>query len=281
MYSENGSDSTCEYIITDDDGTLENNSTLEVIGDFGILGAIIDPLVLQVPDDAVNVVATFNNSGVDQPLLVTETTSFDVTPSISVQSEAGSKFLILELPAEVAATLTVDPTDFNFSLDFDVADPNSLSVKPMLTARVDQNNAPYYLPLLPCVTDFAEVAPMQVPVGFAFEDIRVQTLAIVNSGDAPVCDGVVYDFTAGVPTSSTTSPTTSSTIAPTTAPTTSPAATTQPTAAPTTPPPPAPPTPTTNLPETGSANAIQIWLATAMVLAGTIVFDSARRRPLG
>ena len=138
----------CTYTIRDDDGrVIDVISTFELISEEGILGAIIDPLVLQVPANAANVVATYNNAGADLPLVVTETTSFAATPGVTITSEPGTKFLILELPDAAAAALPPGRSAINFSLAFDVPDPANLFVKPMATARVDDGGVRYYPPV--------------------------------------------------------------------------------------------------------------------------------------
>ena len=260
----------CTYSIFDDDGFLvEITSTFKLISEMGVFGAIIDPLVLQVPADATNVVATYNNAGSDEPLVVTETTSFPVTPGVTVDAEAGTKFLILELPDAAAAALPQGLSDIDIGLEFDVVDFTNLFVKTMLTARVVESATTYYVPVFPCVTDFAQIPAIQIPVGGTFQDLRPGIRDAFAASPGMACDLVVYDFTTG-------SPSTTTTIAPTTtAPTTTVAPTTTQVAAATT---------TTidqsagTLPATGSSGA-QALIALVLVLAGGgLVLLAARRR---
>ena len=190
----------CSYTIRDERGfVVDITSTFQLISEQGVFGAIIDPLVLQVPADASSVVATYNNAGSDEPLVVTDTTSFPVTPGVMVQSEPGTKFLILELPDAVAAAIPPGGSDFDFALSFDVGDPANLVVKPMLTARVDDGGTSYYVPTLPCVTDFAQVPELQVPLGVQFQDLRLTIAGLIAGNPQLACDQVVYDFVGGPP----------------------------------------------------------------------------------
>lgn len=258
----------CEYVIRNDNGDIiEVTSSLRLIVEGGLAGVLIDPLILQVPADVSNVVATYNNAGVDQPLVLTETTSFPVTPGTDVVSEADTKFLILELPDAEAAALPAGGADFDFSLDFDVTEATVVSVKPMLTGSFDHDGVRHYLPLFPCVTDFAQVPALQIPGAFQFENLRPQALAIAALGQQLACDQVTYDFTAaGTATTTTTTATTS--------PATSVAASTDP---PVSTDPPA--TLSTVLPETGAETSVQIWVALVLLGGGVAVMLITRRRP--
>lgn len=264
----------CTYTIRDDSGFLiEITSTFELISEGGIFGAIIDPLVLQVPSDATNVVATYNNAGSDDPLVVTETTSFPVTPGVTVDAEVGTKFLILELPDAAAAALPAGLSDIDVGLEFDVVDFANLFVKTMLTARVVESATTYYVPVFPCVTDFAQIPAIQIPVHGTFQDLRPGIRDAFAGSPEMACDQMVYDFTAGAPATSTTTTVAPTTVPPTTVPPT--------TVAPTT----IAATTTTldasagTLPVTGS-NSVQSLVALVLVAAGGgLVLLATRRRP--
>lgn len=290
----------CTITYFDDSGREVAVDSEVRLTDFGLIGVFIDPLVLQVPDDATNVVATYNNAGADEPAVVTETTSFNVTPSITVDAEPGTRFLIVELPDSVLATLSDVPMDFNFSLGFDVNGPSALSVKAMLTGRVDYENSTYYVPLYPCVTDFAQVPSVVIPSGSTFQDIRTQVIDILGNQPDLGCDDVTYGPSTTVPSTTlpaattvaptTVAPTTvaatttamattttgepATTVAATTSTDVSPAGgdaaatTTSTTAAP----------PIMSLPETGSPTVVQVWMALMALVGGALVVLASRRR---
>jgi hypothetical protein len=188
----------CSYTMVDADGVVVNiTSTSKLIADFGInLGLFIDPLVLQVPQSVGGVSGTTPRGGIAYPLVITQTTSFKAGPGTTVTAEPGMKFLIVELPASAADSITAtDPEDgheFDFTLQFS----NStlpIPVKSMFTIRVDAPDATYYLPMLPCTTNFAEVPEMSISFASAMtaeDDIQ----AMIDTYADMACDGQVYDL---------------------------------------------------------------------------------------
>ncbi|MDJ0768951.1 MAG: LPXTG cell wall anchor domain-containing protein [Ilumatobacter sp.] len=252
-------------------------SSFELLSEFGVLGAIIDPLVLQVPDGVTVVSAVFNNAGADEPLVVTETASFPVTPGVAIDAEAGTKFLILELPDATAAALPAGPSDIDFAVELDTGAAAPLDVKPMFTVRVVEGATTYYVPTFPCVTDFAQVPTVQIPVGNQPQDLTPAFAPFLDTAETLTCSQVTYDFAAGTPTTSTTT-TTTTTVAPTTS-TASPT-----TAAPVTTAAPTTATPTTVagvLPETGDDTSNIGFAALGLLATGLVLTLLARRRSTG
>jgi hypothetical protein len=187
----------CSYEILHPNGSrTQLTSSGQLIADFGILGALIDPLVLQVPQSVSDVSGTAPRGGIAYPLVITQTTSFKAGPGTTVTAEPGMKFLIVELPASAADSITAtDPEDgheFDFTLQFS----NStlpIPVKSMFTIRVDAPDATYYLPMLPCTTNFAEVPEMSISFASAMtaeDDIQ----AMIDTYADMACDGQVYDL---------------------------------------------------------------------------------------
>lgn len=268
-FSANVSVSTCEAPATVVDfwvcsfGFFDDSvSSSFGISQFGLVGLIIDPLILQVPDGATNVAGIYNNAGSDEPLVVTEVPSFDVQPGVTVTAEPGTKFVILELPDAVAQALPPGGQQFDYELNFQVPQL-PLVVKPMFTARADVGNDRYYLPVFPCVTDFAEIPEVQVPGASSPQNLRDALAPIVNAAGGLACDGTVYELTGATTTTTTTTSTTTSTTAPTITP------------APT-PPTPAPPT---ELPATGPESTTPTALLAAVLLVlGVLALAASRRR---
>ncbi|MDJ0656482.1 MAG: hypothetical protein QNJ40_20145 [Xanthomonadales bacterium] len=185
----------CTYTTRDESGRIiEIISSFELITEFGLLGALIDPLILQLPDSITSVSGTYNNAGFDQPLDVSLVDSFPVLPGQMVSAEPGTQFAILELPDAVAAAIDPGGEDFDFTMQFDATPGQPVMVKPMLTASVDVQGTRYYLPMLPCVTDFAQVPEMEIPVGTFFQDLRLPAVGLFTQPGNLTCDEVVYDF---------------------------------------------------------------------------------------
>ncbi len=189
----------CQYVITNQEGDVEFSSTGELIDLFGLLGLLIDPVILQVPEQADNFVANSQAGPQPEPLEITITRSFSVTPDTVMVAEPGHKFVILEFPAATAGSLPPgDPrmgTEFDFDLSFSMPSVAPVNLKAMLAGRVESGGKVYYIPLLPCVTDFSSLQTIQIPVGASPVDLRPQLLDIIDQGGAQPCNGQVYDFT--------------------------------------------------------------------------------------
>lgn len=153
----------------------------------GILGVFVDPLILQVPAGASNFAGTFVDGSGPQPIVITEAGSFDVQPGTEVTAEPGQKFVILEFPSDVEADLMSSgqldgPFDFNF--EFELPSLSSVDVKAMFAGKVEVGGQTFYAPLLPCVTDFANVPALTIPVSPTQVDLMSQVLSILNQ-EAP------------------------------------------------------------------------------------------------
>src|SRR3989337_591849 len=68
----------CTYII---DGDIIT-STLYLLSEYGITGVLIDPVILQVPEDVTVVTATYDGGSGSKPLSKRITHSFQITPTM-------------------------------------------------------------------------------------------------------------------------------------------------------------------------------------------------------
>jgi hypothetical protein len=202
-FDESGGLVDCSYSFIDFEGDPPIETTVtssaQLISELGILGLFVDPLILQVPAGATNFTGTFDDGSASEPIVITETSSFNVQPGTTVSAEAGQKFVILDLPNNVIADLQSSgqldgPFDFNF--EFELPTLSDVDVKAMFAGRVEVGGQTFYVPLLPCVTDFASVPAVTIPVTPAPVNLMNQILDLIFQGAAPACDGQVYDFTA-------------------------------------------------------------------------------------
>lgn len=192
----------CSYTVFDDEGFLVDiTSTAELLSDYGFFGLLIDPVVLQVPADLVVIQAVYDRDGRIGQLLVEETPAFDAAPGETVTAEPGHKFLILDLPAgdieDIGPGDARDGPTFGFTLSFNLPEPRPLQVKPMFTAHVMEEGRDYYPPLLPCVTDFAQVPPLDIPVDFTGQDITDAVVDLARANAPLACQDRVYSFATG------------------------------------------------------------------------------------
>ena len=197
------SEVTCTYFIASEEGPFaEVTSTAELIDEFGLFGVFIDPLILQVPEGASDFSATFTDAGVTDDLVMTVTDRFLAAPGRDVVAEQGMTFLIVELPDDVASELPEgDPRlvgrEFDFEVTFEVPELAPVELKAMLTLAIDHDGVRHYPPMLPCVTDFAEVPSFELPVGFG--DLSAQVASAALGVEDLACDGEMYDFTSDDP----------------------------------------------------------------------------------
>jgi hypothetical protein len=192
----------CSYLI---DGEYIS-STVQLVDSLGLFGVLVDPLILEVPTAVISVTATFDTGGGPQPLPVDRAGSFQVHPGLWVTAEVGMTFLFLELPEEVVASLPPDPDqgiDLDFSLSFHQLLPpgphSPLTIKAMTAGLVIVQHQKYYIPLLPCVTDFIYVPPVTVPESDTPQPLEMALGDLIRSHEAEPCDHAVHDFSGALP----------------------------------------------------------------------------------
>lgn len=206
---ETGNLVECRYEFLDFEAEppiIEVTSTAQLIEEFGILGLFIDPLILQVPADTSNFVGTIDDGSGLQSIVVTEVSSFNAQPGTEVSAETGQKFVILELPPAMLSELQSSGTldgPFDFSFEFELPSLEPVDVKAMYTGKVEVNGQTFYPPMLPCVTDFADVPAITIPVAASEVDLMPQIIDGVTQNPTLPCDNVVYDFTSAGPPPST------------------------------------------------------------------------------
>jgi hypothetical protein len=69
----------------------------------------------------------------------------------------------------------------------------------MLAGKVQVNGQTFYLPLLPCTTDFAKVPALTIPAAATLQDLSSAMLALLPQLQALRCNGTVYDFSIPPP----------------------------------------------------------------------------------
>jgi uncharacterized protein YlzI (FlbEa/FlbD family) len=188
----------CTYIINGEIIT----SSLYLLGEFGIFGVLIDPIIIQLPEDTLTITASYDEGNGPQPLLPWVTQSFQATPDTTIHAESGHKFAILELPGTVTTNLPQGNPEsglpLDYSLSFHQVQPLAAPVEPvevkvMLTGKVSINWHNYYVPLLPCVTDFASIPALEIPISATPVDLQPAVGALLQGTNAP-CDHQAYTF---------------------------------------------------------------------------------------
>jgi hypothetical protein len=190
----------CTYIV---DGDIIT-STLYLLSEFGLTGVLIDPVILQVPDNAISITATFTPSGGSaQPAVTSVRHTFEMLPHQPITAEAGTQFLIMEFPNSVVSTITatnpISGPHFDFALSFAQRQPISLTVEPvsvkaMLTAKVVSRGHTYYAPLFPCVTSFTAIPSVTIPITTTPVNLQTAIGDVIRLGQALPCDHTAYDY---------------------------------------------------------------------------------------
>ncbi len=184
----------CNYVI---DGE-PISSTAGLVSQFGLFGLFVYPLILEVPQDVISVTATYDEGGGPQPLPVGRGGSFQVHPGLWITAEVGTTFLFLDLPSGADQS-----ADLSFSLSYHrllpPGPPPPATIKPMLAGLVIVRHQKYYIPLLPCVTDFAEVPAVTLPQSDTPQNLEMTLGDFIRNEDAKPCDHVVHDFSGALP----------------------------------------------------------------------------------
>jgi hypothetical protein len=180
----------CSYIVEGEVVT----STLSLLSKFGFSGVLIDPLILQLPQGATNVTGTYDDGEGRSGALAIRTglASVPVDDTRSLTPEPGKQLAIVELPPGVPLA----GVDYAMSLRFEETVPlgtgGPVELKALLTGKVSVAGNVFYVPILPCSSDFASLPTLTVPVSDTAQPLDVP--------DAPApCSNQVYEFLNVVP----------------------------------------------------------------------------------
>ncbi len=200
--SKSGALYSCTYII---DGVILT-STATLISEFGLTGLVIDPVVLQIPANAVDITAQYSTTAGYLPAITSVRGNFPVKPGVNITAETGTQFVILELPNSVTSGLTqTNPANglpVSYAISFTQRQPVSqtvepVSIKAMFTGRIVANGHVYYAPLLPCTTNFANIPSLTIPVITTPVNLQPSLGALL--GQVAPCNHASYDYTNAPP----------------------------------------------------------------------------------
>ena len=181
----------CIYHFDDSDTA----STAELLREFGLLGVFLDPVIIQVHEDAFNFNGTFDDGSGPEPLVITEVSSFFADTLTEVVPESGYNFIIVDFPASVPPTISGtepligDPYSFQLTFTSPTRD-----LKAMFAGEVQVNGETFYPPMLPCTTDFSTIPEIIIPLDDSPQDLGGQLLTALFNGGFPPCDNQIYDY---------------------------------------------------------------------------------------
>jgi hypothetical protein len=163
--------------------------------DVGTVEPIVDPVILQVPEGALQFSGIFSYGplATNGALKVTEVTDelwADVTRKIVPEDH--HRLVIVEFPTPAPP---LDGRDYSFGFVFALKDAVApIKLKAMFTAKVRYQGRTYYPPLFPCATTFATVPAVQIATSNAFTPANLEAVLA-----AKACSGSFYTFTPEPP----------------------------------------------------------------------------------
>ena len=184
----------CTYFINGQ----EIGTDFQLASQFGIFGAILDPLILQVPAAANTFAGTFGGGSAGS-LSITEVTGglpADINTTITPQP--GTKLVIVDFPSPPSPP----NQSFGFTLTFQLpGNAAPVQLKGLFAGRVQSNGQTFFVPLLPCETNFANIPTITLPVGSTFQNVNLPLAGVQG------CNGRVFTLSAvgaqAIPTLST------------------------------------------------------------------------------
>lgn len=171
-------------------------SSARVFGLLAIVFAFIDPLVLQVPIGATNFSGTFDNGlGTSGNLAITlPVSSLPIDLNTNLVAEPAMQMVVVDFPG--ASTIALG--QYHYTLKFDVPfGSGNVALKALFAGRVDTGGKTYYAPLLPCVTDFANVPSIVVSIAATGQPLL--TPSFLSSMQGTGCNNKVYNYAAAGP----------------------------------------------------------------------------------
>ena len=147
---------------------------------------LYDPLIVQVPSSMSNFSGSIavGPPGIapDTPLsIISGLTSVPIDATTNLVAEPGMQLVIIDFQAPAGAPFGVYTLKLQFS-------GTASSIKVVFAAKVTAGANNYYVPIFPCVTDFANVPAIGLPLASVAGLI---TLITNTTG----CTGKNYDFT--------------------------------------------------------------------------------------
>jgi hypothetical protein len=172
----------CTYFING----VEVASTTSLLRELGPFGAMIDPIVLELPARA-SIAGTFTGGGLSGNLLVYPNLSFvPIDDTRTFTPGPGKQLAIVDLPP----TAPVDGVTYEFELTLRQTLPRGSAptqVKALMTGRARNGGKTYYPPFLPCVTNMSAVPTLQLATSAALQPLSL-------AGSPTPCNNATYTY---------------------------------------------------------------------------------------
>ncbi len=165
-------------------GTLSFPFVIKLLGYASPL-TLYDPLIVQVPASMSSFAGSIavGPPGVapDTPLsIISGLTSVPIDASTNLVAEPGMQLVIIDFLVPSGAPVGTYTLKLQFS-------GTTSSIKVMFAGKITKGAQTYYVPIYPCVTNFADVPAIALPV----TNLAALIASLVS---VPGCTGKVYDF---------------------------------------------------------------------------------------
>jgi hypothetical protein len=177
----------CDYTLG---GRLKRASVF--IQDTATVGLLVDPVILQLPEQATNVSGIYSDGPTNGTLRVMPVVGdlhADLTRKII--PEPGHKLYIIEFPTPAPP---LDGRLYTFGLVFAVPNLSSVRIKALFAAKATVNATTYYAPLFPCATTFASIPALTLRESSDFVAVNLTPVLAANA-----CNGSFYTFVPAAP----------------------------------------------------------------------------------
>lgn len=162
------------------------------IQDSALVAPLVDPVILQLPEQATNVSGIYSDGPTNGTLRVTPVVGdlhADLTRKII--PEAGHKLYIVDFPTP---TPPLDGRTYTFGLVFALPNLSTVRVKAMFTAKATVGATTYYAPLYPCATTFSSIPALTIRESVIFATVDLTPVLASNA-----CNGSFYTFIPPIP----------------------------------------------------------------------------------
>lgn len=169
----------------------ESSSNFELQGDFNIIEAIFDPVVVQFPQGASNFSGTFSGATSGNLSIQAGLSSVPVDLNTSLVAESGTQLVVLDFPTPPPPI----PGAYGFIVNFDLpSGTGAIDVKALFTGKVESGGQMFYPPIFPCVTDIAALPSITIPLSNNLQLLDLSAAATVQG-----CNGTVYSYSTTTP----------------------------------------------------------------------------------
>ena len=161
--------------------------------DTATVDALVDPVILQVPEQSSGFAGIYSDGVVNGTLKITEVVGdLEADLTRKIVPENGYKLIIVDFPAPAPP---LDGRNYSFGLIFTVANATApISLKALFAAKVTSAGKTYYPPLYPCATTFASIPAVAVAPSSDFVPVNLTAVVAPSA-----CSGSFYTFTPIAP----------------------------------------------------------------------------------